>query len=62
MAEPHVLTGLVNKYRETAGKLKACEAEAVRLQTDLQTLHAAIQIFKPDFDSGIVIPIGMSKS
>ncbi len=56
MAEPHVLTALVTKHRELAGKLRACETEAEKLKLDLSHLDAVILLFRRDYDTSTILP------
>lgn len=56
MAEPHVLTALVTKYRELSGKLRACEMDAEKLRLDLSHIDAAIRIFRHDYDTASILP------
>jgi len=56
MAELHVVTALVEKYRELSGKLKACEKEADKLKVQLSHVDAAIRIFREEFDTGAILP------
>jgi hypothetical protein len=56
MAEPHVLTALVEKYRELSGKLHACEQEVETLRLDLSHIDAAIRVFRHDYDTTSIVP------
>jgi hypothetical protein len=56
MAEPHVITALVAKYRELSGKLRACETEADKLRLDLSHIDAAIRVFRHDYDTASILP------
>lgn len=49
MAEPHVITALVDKYRELAGRIKALDDDKAKLKEDLAVVDAAIRLFKKDF-------------
>jgi hypothetical protein len=56
MAEPHVITALVGKYRQLSGKLLVCERDAAAIRADLAHLDAAIRLFKADYDTGSIPP------
>lgn len=56
MAELHVVTALISKYRELSGKLAASEKECERLKADLSHIHATIRVFNADFDPGTIKP------
>jgi hypothetical protein len=49
MAESHVVTGLVAKRAELAGRIEACCRELERLETDVGHLDSAIKLFAPDY-------------
>ena len=49
MAESHVVTGLVAKRAELAGRIEACRRELERLETDVGHLDSAIKLFAPDY-------------
>jgi hypothetical protein len=49
MAEPHVITALVEKYRVVSGQLVASEMEAERLKSQLGQLEAVIRMFRADY-------------
>lgn len=51
MAETHVVSALVTKYREIAGKLQECDGQSKRLRADLSHLDATIRLFNSDFDA-----------
>ena len=50
MAESHVITGLVSKRAEVAGKISSYQSEISRLQGALSHLDGAIKLFAPEFD------------
>ena len=49
MAESHVVTGLVAKRAELAGRIAACRRELERLETDVGHVDGAIKLFAPDY-------------
>jgi len=49
MAESYVVTGLVAKRAELAGRIAACRRELARLETDVGHLDGAIKLFAPDY-------------
>ena len=49
MAESHVVTGLVAKRSELAGRIEACRQELGRLVIDVSHLDGAIKLFAPDY-------------
>ncbi|MEJ0063969.1 MAG: hypothetical protein WDO70_12500 [Alphaproteobacteria bacterium] len=57
MAETHVLSALKDKYAELAGKLKACDDEASRLQAALANLDRTIRLFENDFSPAAIRPL-----
>ncbi len=56
MAETHVISALVAKYRELSGRLAACEKEAETLRLHLSHLEATIPLFKEGFDLSTIAP------
>jgi hypothetical protein len=56
MADPHVITALVEKYSRTLGRLRDCEREAETLRADLSHLEAAIRLFRADYDFTVILP------
>jgi hypothetical protein len=46
MAEPHVLTGLIAKRAEIAGKIEHLQDQLRQLVIDLDHIDASIHIFK----------------
>jgi len=50
MAESHVVSGLVSKRAELAGRLNALQQELLGLNANLQHLDAAIKLFSPEFN------------
>lgn len=50
MAEPHVLTGLVAKRREIAGKIEHLQDQLRQHGIDLDHVDAAIHIFDPSIE------------
>lgn len=57
MAEPHVVSALIDKYRRVAGELASLGRVAQALRSDLAHLEAAIRIFKSDCDPSELPPI-----
>ncbi len=49
MAESHVVTGLVAKRAELAGRIAACRQELAHLEADVGNLDGAIKLFAPDY-------------
>jgi len=49
MAESHVVTGLVAKRAQLAGRIDACRRELERLVVDVGHLDGAIRLFAPDY-------------
>lgn len=56
MENEHVLSGLIKKRREIAGKIEGTHDALRALMIDLDNLDAAIRIFKPDIDLETVKP------
>ncbi|AEV27166.1 hypothetical protein Dsui_2827 [Azospira oryzae PS] len=50
MAQPHVVSALVEKRAELAGLVEFHRKEISRLGADLANLNASIKIFAPDFN------------
>lgn len=50
MAEPHVLTGLIAKRSEIAGKIEHTQDQLRQLVIDLDHIDAAIHIFDPSIE------------
>ena len=50
MADPHVLTRLITKRAELAGKQEHHQAKARQLLIDPDSVDATIRLFKPDID------------
>lgn len=50
MAETHVVSQLIDKYREISGQVVACEMQVARFQSQLDNLRAVIYMFNPDAD------------
>ncbi len=49
MAESHVVTGLVAKRAELAGRIEQCRQELERLLTNVGHLDGSIKLFAPDY-------------
>ncbi len=49
MAESHVVTGLVAKRAELAGRIEKCHRELERLVADVSHLDGSIKLFAPDY-------------
>lgn len=47
---PHVLTGLIEKRRELAGKIEALQAQVRQATVELDHIEASIRIFDPEID------------
>ena len=50
MAEPHVVTALVAKRAEIAGRIEHTQTSLRQLIIDLDNLDATLRLFKPDID------------
>ena len=50
MNDPHVVTGLIAKRAELAGKLEHHHAIVRQLMIDLDALDQALRLFKPDIE------------
>jgi hypothetical protein len=50
MAESLVVSGLVSKRSEVAGRIISCQAEISRLQESLSHLDGSIKLFAPEYD------------
>ena len=50
MAEPHVITGLIAKRAELAGKIEHLQDELRQLVIDLDNVDATIHIFDPSIE------------
>jgi hypothetical protein len=50
MAESLVVSGLVSKRSEVAGKIISYQAEITRLQESLSHLDGSIKLFAPEYD------------
>ena len=53
---PHVVTGLIEKRREIAGKIEALQRQLREAVCDLDHVEASIRLFKPDIDLEDVMP------
>jgi hypothetical protein len=49
MAESHVVTGLVAKRAELAGRIEAARRQLEQLEADVGHLDGAIKLFAPDY-------------
>jgi hypothetical protein len=52
----HVLSGLIAKRAELAGRIEAAQSELRRLVIDLDSLDATIRLFAPDIDLDEIRP------
>ena len=50
MAEPHVVTALIRKRAEIAGRIEHTQTALRQFIIDLDNLDATIRLFKPDID------------
>ena len=50
MAEPHVVTALIRKRGEIAGRIEHTQTQLRQLVIDLDNLDATLRLFKPDID------------
>ena len=53
---PHVVTGLIEKRREIAGRIEGLQAQMRQAVADLDHIEAALRIMKPDLDLEEVMP------
>ena len=53
---PHVVTGLIEKRREIAGRIEHLQAQMRQAVADLDHIEAALRIVKPDLDLEEVLP------
>ena len=53
---PHVVTGLIEKRREIAGRIEHLQAQLRQAVADLDHIEAALRIVKPDLDLHEVMP------
>lgn len=49
---PHVVTALIDKRRELAGKIEELQRQTKIAVTELDHVEATLRIFKPDIDLG----------
>ena len=56
MAEPHVVTALVAKRAEIAGRIEQAQTEPRQLVIDLDNLDAALRLFVPDIEPEDIKP------
>lgn len=56
MADPHVVTALIQKRRELAGRIEHLQGELRQAVTELDHVEATLRIFKPDIDLTEVSP------
>jgi hypothetical protein len=52
----HVLSGLITKRAELAGRIEAAQSESRRLVIDLDSLDVTIRLFAPDIDLDEIRP------
>jgi hypothetical protein len=53
---PHVVTGLIEKRREIAGRIESLQSQMRQAVADLDHIEAALRIVKPDLDLEEVMP------
>jgi hypothetical protein len=53
---PHVVTGLIEKRREIAGRIESLQGQMRQAVADLDHIEAALRIVKPDLDLEEVMP------
>src|SRR5881227_2625876 len=53
---PHVVTGLIDKRREIAGKIEDLQVQMRQAVADLDHIEASLRIFKPDLDLEEIMP------
>lgn len=56
MSDPHVVTGLMAKRAELAGKIEHHRTIVRQLLDDLAAIDQALRLFKPGFDVEIIRP------
>lgn len=56
MVESHVLSALIEKRREIAGRIEHTQSELRQLVIDLDNIDAAIRIFDPEIDLADIRP------
>jgi hypothetical protein len=56
MAETHVLSALLDKRAELAGKIEFVQTELRQLIIDLDNLDATIRLFDPEIDLEAIKP------
>ena len=55
MAESHVVTGLVAKRAELAGRIEQCRQELERLLANVGHLDGSIKLFAPGVDGHVIL-------
>ena len=53
---PHVVTGLIEKRREIAGRIEDLQRQMREAVCDLDHIEAALRIVKPDLDLEAIMP------
>ncbi|MGH6888444.1 MAG: hypothetical protein ACREHF_04495 [Rhizomicrobium sp.] len=53
---PHVVTGLIEKRREIAGRIEDLQRQMRQAVCDLDHVEASIRLFKPDIDLDEIMP------
>src|SRR5207302_1888957 len=53
---PHVVTGLIEKRREIAGRIEDLQRQMREAVCDLDHVEASIRLFKPDIDLEEIMP------
>jgi hypothetical protein len=53
---PYVVTGLIDKRREIAGRIEDLQPRMRQAVADLDHIEAAIRIIKPDLDLEAIMP------
>ncbi len=54
MAHEHVISALVEKYSQIAGKLKAAEKDVVRYKSQLSCLNDTIMLYESNFNTSTI--------
>ncbi len=56
MADPHVVTALIAKRAELAGKIEQAQRDLRKLVIDLDAIDSALRIFDPEIDATGIKP------
>ena len=56
MAEPHVITALIDKRAELAGKIEAVQTQLRQLVIDLDNVDHVLRLYDPDIELAEIVP------